>query len=200
MIIALLLVTIVVAGVAIWFYSRRPQRAQSELILGDLGRILTLSESRIQKYPILTLHGSLFSLPLAIECVQKGRKNEARWIFRVLIRLPEPVANDIMLQSGSRHGKVTHHYGKELVVSGDASFDRSCIVMALEKGRLGETFSQYLRSKFTSLADVDYVAEIRDDTCSIDIITSSVSPRRVAAIIHTIVEWCNVVSTISTLR
>ncbi|GEM_PF-5667328 len=143
-----------------WTLVRRRlhQRRAAQDCLRHVRQMLTLDQVRIVHFPVPALGARYLGYPITLEC----RAAPDGWRWRLHSELQSAWEGRLLIHGEDRPGRMRELYGMEIVLTGDAEFDRMALIACTDEARAAHIFSRYLRERYRQLAHTHFQLEVRD--------------------------------------
>ncbi len=150
-----------------WIHARR-YRHMVLAVLQALAKRLDMEQVQVKLYPSTHLTGRYGGYGLIIECVPR----DGGWLWSVHAELLQPNQQRLLLHGEGRPAIMRELYGMDLVLTGDADFDR-IVIMASTNDSLARTvMNPYLRTRFRHLQHTHFQIDIRARTVYAEYLTT----------------------------
>ena len=164
-------VLIILLAFCVWaflFWRSQHERKWVYSALQELSILLGLKDAEMQKLPSPALSGTLFSYPIVVEWSKSSNGHMYRWLFSAT--LSKNVKERFFIQSDLVEGRLRKVIDLNLCESGDADFDRKCLIFSSSHAAAAKIFDSYFRAKIMKVLDGYFSVAVNGDHATLEVI------------------------------
>jgi hypothetical protein len=137
----------------------RHVRQAAHAMLQALAQQFPFENHETKKFPP-SVGGHYYDYPITVECKQE----KTGWLWRVHSELESSWDGRLFLHGEDRPAAMREIYGMEVVLTGDADFDRSVVLASDHEALARQLMTRYVRKRYRQLHRTHFQIDIRNGT------------------------------------